>query len=563
MRSSPRRNSDARPAKAFTCGVTASRRNPLDPLCRPPLTSKIEDVTLYGSSAMVHRTSRATGTGSFVIQGLPLTMDRDNVRVRCSGGDVMSVEVRDRQQATAPSERLEALRAKLKGAGRELQAARDEVRIVEAMQAHLSSLANMDAKDFKSDVEAKRGDTANWNLTYAFLQSKLMENAQALRAAQWKAEDSERAYKEIETEIGGLSARGNINVRDIVIDVEANGEALIDVEYMVSGTGWQPYYDLRTASDLGSVELGYRARIQQRTGEDWNDVLVSLSTAQPQRGAQGLEPELEWITLYEPNKSSGFMERTAPVAAPAELSRKMKGLGDGSEDENKDKKVFAVVQSQGLSVQFKLSRRETIQSREQPTTVLVGRASFAVTTERHCTPALDTTVWLRGKAKNTSEWTLLPGEAAVFLGADYLGKAHIDAVQPGQELTLHLGADPMLTVKRTQTEDLSKGPGFLSSRAEKIAGWRVHLENHGAVTQSPDGDVDVIVREVLPRSRDERVDVELTKSEPKISRDERWKVDLDEKGIRTWVVRVPKDKATDITWQSTITYPKGAELSTE
>ncbi|MBL8859033.1 MAG: DUF4139 domain-containing protein [Planctomycetes bacterium] len=529
-----------------------------------PLNSKIEDVTLYGSSAMVHRTSRVNGSGSYVIQGLPTSMDKNNVRVRCAGGDVMSVEVRDRQQATAPSERLEALRAKLKVAGRELQTARDEVRIVEAMQAHLASLANLDAKDFKADVDAKRGDTANWNLTYSFLQSKLMENAQSLRTAQWKAEDAERAYKEIETEIGGLSSRGNINVRDVVIDVEAGGEAVIDVEYMVSGTGWQPYYDLRTTSDLASVELGYRARIQQRTGEDWNDVAISLSTAEPQRGAQGPEPIPEWISLYEPNRSSGLMER-APASAPAEYARKSRDRGLLSDEESKDKEksVFAVVQSQGLSVQFQLARRETIQSRDQPTTVLVGRAALAVTTERHCTPALDTTVWLRGKAKNTSVWTLLPGEAAVFLGADYLGKARLDAVQPGQEFTLHLGADPMFTVKRTQTEDLSKGPGFLSSRAEKIEAWRIHLENHGSVTQATDGAVDVIVREVLPRSRDERISVELTKSEPKISKDERWKQDLEEKGIRTWVVRVPKNGATDITWQSTITYPKGAELTRE
>jgi hypothetical protein len=41
----------------------------------------------------------------------------------------------------------------------------------------------------------------------------------------------------------------------------------------------------------------------------------------------------------------------------------------------------------------------------------------------------------------------------------------------------------------------------------------VHFENHGAITKTQDGLVDVIVREVLPRSSDERIDVELTKAE--------------------------------------------------
>ena len=30
-----------------------------------------------------------------------------------------------------------------------------------------------------------------------------------------------------------------------------------------------------------------------------------------------------------------------------------------------------------------------------------------------------------------------------------------------------------------QTDDLKKGPGFLSSKSSKIDGWRIHLENHG------------------------------------------------------------------------------------
>jgi hypothetical protein len=107
---------------------------------------------------------------------------------------------------------------------------------------------------------------------------------------------------------------------------------------------------------------------------------------------------------------------------------------------------------------------------------------------------------------------------------------------------------------------MAKGPGFLSSRAEKIEGWRVHVENHGAVATRANGAVSVIVREVLPRSRDERIEVELSKCEPKVSKDERWKQDLDEKSIHTWVLDVPKGGATDLVWQATISYPKGAEL---
>jgi uncharacterized protein (TIGR02231 family) len=527
-----------------------------------PIESRIADVTLYGGSALVHRTARVEGSGSFVLRGMPQAMDADNVRVRCTGGDVVSVEVRERLQPSAPSERVQGLRERLKTLGRDLQAARDDVRVLEDMGKYLASLSDAGAKAFRGDVDGGKDAAGAWTSSYAFIQQKLAENAKARREAAWKAEDAQRAYEEVEREIGRLSAGGNVTVRDVVVDVEAAGAAALDVEYMVSRTGWEPFYDLRTSSDLASVELGYRARIWQQTGEDWNDVAVALSTAQPQRGAQGPEPMPQWITMID--RDSVRSARTGSVDSEV-FDRKATGGAEERQLQEQDSAMkrpppFASVENQGLSVRFQLARRETIESREQPTTVLVGRSSLDVATERYCTPALDPTVWLRGKAKNTSAWTLLPGNAAVFLGADYLGMARIGAVQPGQELTLHLGADPALVVERTQTEDMSKGPGFLSSRAEKIEGWRIHVENHGARTSASDGAVDVIVREVLPRSRDERIEVELSKSEPRPSKDERWKKDLEEKGIQTWVVRVPKDGSTDIVWQSTVTYPKGADL---
>jgi uncharacterized protein (TIGR02231 family) len=223
--------------------------------------------------------------------------------------------------------------------------------------------------------------------------------------------------------------------------------------------------------------------------------------------------------------------------------------------------MSAAVESQGLSVHFRLAQSETIESRDLPTTVLVGNSTLEIASERVCVPALDPTVWLRAKAKNTSPWVMLPGTAAVFFGADYLGPAAIETVQTGQELTLHLGADPGITCERSQTRDLSKGPGFLSSTSSKIEAWRMHFENHGTVGTAADGSVEVIVRDVVPKTQDDRIGVEISRTEPKPSSDDRWKQDREEKGIVTWVLRVPKgEKGADVIFETEITFPKGARL---
>ncbi len=542
-----------------------------------PVPSRIQDVTLYSSTALVRRTAELPGGGKFVLQGLPNALDRNNVRVRCQGGDVVDVEVRERIVDKVPTARVQELRDKLVGLQREMKVLEDGLGVLKSMQAHLDHLMGLSAAELNRDVQGGKPTVEAWSASWKFISDRLADNVTATREAQWKIEEKGKQIQEVEAELGRCQGAGTVGLYDVVVEVVAPGKASLDVEYMVSRTGWQPAYDLRASRDLAKVELTYRARVWQQTGEDWDDVELMLSTARPQMGAQGPEPQPVWLSIFQPPppRAAAPMEVVDRVAFEEEGKagaaggrRKLGSLGysvakDAAAPEPA-LRPFAAVESQGLSVQFKLAKKETIQSRDLPTTVLVGTGNLAITPERVCVPALDPTVWLRAKAKNTSPWVLLPGTAAVFFGADYLGPAQIETVQTGQELTLHLGADPGITVTRTQTQDLSKGPGFLSSKSSKIEGWRIHFENHGTVGAGKDGAADVILREVLPRTRDDRISVEISKAEPKTSDDERWKKDSEEKGIQTWIVRVPRgEKGTDVLFETTVSYPKGLQVVRE
>lgn len=528
-----------------------------------PLPSKIDDVTLYGAGALVHRRTRAPASGSYVLQGLSSSLDPSNVRVRASTGEIVRVEVRDRLQKAATSERLESLRARLEDARRSLKAAEDEVGVLADLRRHLARLLDVGAASGQEQIAKGQVSTAAWEETYVYAQKKLMENLAAQREAAARVDERQRAVAELEREVGALTDERGTNVRDVFVELETPGVTVIDVEYFVHAASWQPVYDLRAAADLSKVDLVYRAQVTQRTGEDWNDVALALSTARPQLGAEGPEPRPIWLSLYDPSSSvSSKRERgmaPASQAVPEALDRKSMEAEDGASAPPPSR--FAAVESQGVNVRFQLPRRESVQSRDDATVVLVGRSSLDVAAERFCAPALDSTVWLRAKAKNTSEWTLLPGLAQVFLGQDFVGPATLDLIQPGQELTLHLGADPTLSVERALLTDTSKGPGFLSSRASKVESWRIRVENHGAPTSAKDGAVEVFVRESMPRSRDERLEIELSKAEPKPSADERWKEDLEEKGIRTWVLRIPRGEKREIVWETTTSYPKGLEIA--
>lgn len=527
-----------------------------------PLTSSLRDVTVFADRALVHRSVAVPeGGGVFVVPGLPLSADPEQVRVSCVGGDVTNVDVTEVREARMPDARREELRQKLVALAREGQELEDERRILEAGMAAVSEMMTLGSAASKPEVLTGKLDVAAWATDQDALLARLRAQRKSMRELVERQGDLNRRQQELQSALGSADVVGGALGRQVALEVIAAGASTLEIEYVVSNAGWRPVYDLRTASDAKSVELVYRADVFQHSGEDWNAVDVSLSTAQPQVGAQGPEPLPLWVSLFD-SATRGSWDRSA--AAPA--AEEMKALGYSDKEAElvnaaPRPRPFASVESQGLSVRFRLPRKESLPSRKEPTRVLVAQERLDVTPEYFCAPALDTNVWLRGKTKNTTEWTVLPGRAAVYFGADFLGHAELAAVQPGEEFTLHLGRDPGFTVERVQTENLAKQPGVFGSRTTQVDGWRLKVKNTGALVSAADGTAQLFVREALPRATDDRIKVELADAKPEPSTDTRWKKDRDEQGFVTWALKVPRGGETLLTWRVNLSFPEGLQIS--
>ena len=527
------------------------------------LRTRIEEVTVFPGQALVRRVGEAPAAGGeLVIRGLPWVMDPDTVRVRCTGGDVVGLETRERMVDAVPSERVQELRDRLKALQRERRGLEDERSLADDLKGHLQRLLQMEAQAQTGEVKQGRADPDAWGKNIAYIREQLGAARKALREVGWEIEELDLRIADVEADLGRSQQAQKVPLRDVLVEVlpRGGGPLTVELEYLVSSAGWQPQYDLRAAQDARSVELSYRAQVWQRTGEDWNDVALLLSTARPHLGAQGPEPQPIWLYLaqleVQARRSLGFA-REKEVAAALEESR----AADGADAPAPATPApFAAVEDQGLSVRFRLATRETIQSRDDPSTVLVGQERLDARPEYFVVPSLDTNVWLRGVATNTSQWTLLPGTASVFFGADFVGQAQVELVQPGQELTLHLGADPSLAVERKKLEDQTKGPGLFGSRESQTQAWLVKIENHGAAAVEPDGSAVVFVQEALPRSTDERIQVELAESKPKPAEAERWKEKREEDGILTWVLKIPGTGGAELSYLIKVSYPQGAMI---
>ena len=525
-----------------------------------PAVAPIAEVTVFPGSALVRRhVEVASGSARYLIAGLPASMDAESVRVRCTGAEVVGTETRERFQKNVPDARVEELRGRLRELERELAGDGDQLEVLRTVAAHLGRLFDMQGVD--EGKEPIQASPETWQRNLEYISARLGENRAAQRELRQRIAVLEVQRSDVAQELGVAGSGQGVSLRDVIVELAGGaGAASLDLEYVVANAGWTPLYDLRTAADARAVELDYRARVWQQTGEDWSEVELALSTAQPRLGAQGPDPEPIWLRVLEPVERKAELRRRVADSDDFFLGRGEKANDAGTSGDEPAARPFASVDSQGLSLRFRLATRESVQSRPEPSTVLVGQQVLEVTPEYFVAPEIDANVWLRGKCVNTTPWTLLPGRAAVYFGADFLGHASLDAVQPGAELVLHLGADPAFTVERTVLEDVVQGPGVFGSKATHKQAFRIRLKNNGAAVARADGAALVFVREVLPKATDERIKVEISDSSPKPSDDARWKKEREERGLVTWAVAVPRGGEKLVEYVRKISYPDGATV---
>lgn len=173
------------------------------------------------------------------------------------------------------------------------------------------------------------------------LDSERMRLKQERRVAQ-DARDTARA--KLNKLTSDPWSQGGRNSRDVTVlcDVPETAneatEILLELTYVVSGASWHSSYDLRVEDESDAAQnkltVNYFGNIVQRTGEDWEDVALSLSTASPARGGKPADPptlHVHWQPqrFRHHNQERGYAKMGAPQPMMAKSSRSRHAQMDG------------------------------------------------------------------------------------------------------------------------------------------------------------------------------------------------------------------------------------------
>lgn len=168
-----------------------------------------------------------------------------------------------------------------------LTAARDNVvQSIGRENARLSVLASQ-----KELLKANQGVDGGGSIEelerrLKFYRETLLKITGEELAVQENIKKLEAEKANLDRQIRGLSggARQRQYKVHVSVDAPQAGRTRFNLTYLTSAASWYPSYDVRFADITSPLKLTYTANITQQTGLDWEDVMLTISSATPQRG---------------------------------------------------------------------------------------------------------------------------------------------------------------------------------------------------------------------------------------------------------------------------------------
>ena len=507
-----------------------------------PVDSRITDVTVFLNKAQVTRevkTRVEAGKTTIILTGLTSQLDQQSIQVAGKGSFIIlgiATQQNYLNELNTP---------------RPLRILKDSLEYFQKQLGFEQSQKEILNKEEQMLLSNQKIGGTNQNLTVAelkamadFYRSRLSDIVTTRMREDEKIKKINERMIRLQRQINEQNELYSRNTSEIVINVSAEASTTVDlaVNYVVANAGWNPVYDLRAINTKSPVQLSYKANVYQSTGEEWKNVKLKLSTANPNQG--GLKPELySWyLNFDQPNyrvlkgraagavmrsaapESSDMKEEEVALAAPAET------VAD-----------FTTTIQTSLNTEFTIALPYTVASSNKPTLVDIKNHELKADYQYSVAPKLDQDAFLLARVTGWEEYSLLPGEANIFFEGTFVAKSFIDPNNIKDTLSVSLGRDKRIVVKREKLKDFSSRKAIGSNQRDSYA-YEISIRN--TKTEA----IKMTVEDQVPVSQNSQIEVTTTDmGGAKYSKDT---------GKLTWELTLQPNETKKVVYKFEVKYPK-------
>ncbi len=474
-----------------------------------PADSRITAVTVYADRAVVTRAATvaidAPGQVEVTFDRLPSLLLAESLQVAGQGSadtTLLDVAARDTFVDFTPNERVKSLEDELRTVRREERALNDRTGVLQQQRDYLQRIQNSTTTPAKDAAGALTPPDV-WLKLLAFTEEQFGQIASETRTLDEQREALQAKRTALEQQLAELRGAAGRSYKTVTVRLAAAspGELALTLRYTVPAASWSPSYDARVLSGERAVQLGYFGVVRQNTGEDWDDIDLTLSTARPSLG--GAAPELSpWIVQQDqpaPEETivlSAFEitrnKNVRPQPAAAALAAERAPPRDMAT-------AVATLEAQATSATFRIATKTDIPSNNTPHKVSVTTLRLPAALSYRSTPKLLPGAFLSAAVTHASDFPLLAGAMNVFLDDTFVATSSLRTVMPGEKFDLALGADEAIAVTRKLNQRFTEDTGLVTKSKRITYDVTISVQNNKPTVET------VVVHDQLPVSRHERI----------------------------------------------------------
>ncbi len=160
------------------------------------------------------------------------------------------------------------------------------------------------------------------------------------------------------------------------------------------------------------------------------------------------------------------------------------------------------IKTDGITAtRFEIKKNYSIPSDGDVTVIEVDTFDIPATYEYFAAPILNENVFLTASIKDWARYSLLPGEANIYFEGSFSGKTFIDPLATTEELTISLGVDPGVIVKREQLDNI-KATSFIGSQRIIDNSYKIEIKNNKTTS------INLKLVDRIPKSQNKEIKVD-------------------------------------------------------
>lgn len=507
------------------------------------ITPKVKNAVLYLNGALVTHeggVSLEPGKTTIVFHGIPSHIDKQSIQL-ASDGDIIILSVTSHKDFLAGSKKNSKV---LKW--------QDSLNLLsEDVESNKNTISILtDAKKLLDDNRTVGGANTGTSVLavksmFEYYVKQVNSIDDSLMKLNKKETRLETRIKKISDEITEWRSKTDTIASEVEASVSSDKKQDVNfrLSYLTYDANWSPLYDLRVQDTKHPCKFSYKANISQHTGQDWDNVDLTISSANPiiSQTAPVLNP---WYLLfYQPVYKSEVSGADVNVRGSRSdaMAYSIAGKSEAPEEKNfSTQAIQNTTQETNLAVEFHIESPYSLASDNKPHTLEIKQYDLHADYHYICIPKLQKDVFLLAGITQWEDLNILAGEVNIYYTGAYVGKSHVSPENISDTLNFSLGMDKKVVVKRTKTKSFAS-THWIGTNETQDFGWEISLHN------SQNDSVAVDVFDQIPLSTDK--DIVITP------------VDLggsseNETGKLTWHISLAAGETKKLTFSYSVKYPK-------